>query len=269
MFKYIALDFDGTLLGADHNISQRSIDVLKKLQEKGIKIILCSGRNVTQMNFVADKIGAEKYDTYIVSDNGGVVTEIKDGKRTVLKNAKFRDGELTEILKVVKRRTRIISAFNDGRRYMAKFHLLEMIVAYYRYKERSIIGLPNQASKILLIDRQQKIEVIYDEVKDQVIQKFSHVNVFRSVPTLIEITPEGSTKGQGLEMIFNIEGWDLKDLIVFGDGENDISMFEVAGRAVAMANAFDTVKVCADDMCPPNTKDGVAVYLENLYKDLI
>ncbi|WOO87839.1 Cof-type HAD-IIB family hydrolase [Mollicutes bacterium LVI A0039] len=269
MFKYIALDFDGTLLGVDHKISDRSVAVLKKLQEKGIVVILCSGRNVTQMDFVAAKIGTEKYETFIISDNGGVVTEVKDGKRTVLRNAKFRDNELAEILKLVHRRTKVISAFNDGKRYLAKFYLFEMLRAYFRFKERSIIGLPNQASKILLIDTREKIEKVYEETKNDILNEFPHLNVFRSVPTLIEVTPEGSTKGQGLELVFEKQGWDLKDLIVFGDGENDISMFEVAGRSVAMANGFDTVKACSDEVCLANSEDGVAKYLEQYYESIL
>ncbi len=97
----------------------------------------------------------------------------------------------------------------------------------------------------------------------------SDVNVFRSVPSLIEITPSGSTKGLGLKTVFELKGWDLKDLIVFGDGENDISMFEVAGHAVAMENAFDTVKAVADEVCLSNKEDGVAVYLEQIYSEIL
>ncbi len=269
MYKYIALDFDGTLLGPNHDISHHSVKLLRKLQEAGIIIILCSGRNVSQMNFVADKIGSDHHDTFIISDNGGVVTEIDNGKRTVLRNAKFKPGELAQILSQVKGRTKTLVAFNDGKRYLDRYNFREMRRAYFRFKEKSIIGLPNEASKILLIDRQKKIETIYQEVKDEVISAHPHINVFRSVPTLIEITPEGSTKGQGLEMVFNLKGWDLNELIAFGDGENDISMFEVAGKAIAMDNAFDTVKACSDEICLSNKEDGVAKYLEHLYADIL
>lgn len=269
MFKYIALDFDGTLLGANHDISERSVNLLRKLQEKGIVVILCSGRNVTQMNFVAEKINTEKHETFIISDNGGVVTQITNGERKILRNAKFKSEELQEVLKIVDNRTRVISAFNDGKRYLHKINIREMIRAYFRFKERSLIGLPNQASKILLVDKKEKIENIYEQVKSDIVEAFPHLNVFRSVPTLIEVTPEGSTKGQGLELAFNLKGWSLEELIVFGDGENDISMFEVAGRAIAMENAFDTVKACADEICLSNENDGVADYLEKIYEQLL
>ncbi len=54
-----------------------------------------------------------------------------------------------------------------------------------------------------------------------------------------------------------------------GDGENDISMFEVAGQAVAMDNAFDTVKAEADEICLSNDKEGVADYLERIFTQVL
>ncbi len=269
MYKYIAIDFDGTLLGSDHNVSHRSVKVLKKLQNKGIIILLCSGRNITQMNFVAEKIDSDHHDTFIISDNGGVITEIDNGKRTTLRNAKFESEQLTGILQLTKGKTKVQSSFNDGNRYLTKINIRQMLRALIRFHEFSKIGIPDQASKILLVDKKEHIEKVYDQVKADVLSKYSDVNVFRSVPTLIEITPEGSTKGLGLKTVFDIKGWDLEDLIVFGDGENDISMFEVAGHAVAMENAFDTVKAVADEVCLSNKEDGVAVYLEQIYAEIL
>lgn len=269
MYKYIALDFDGTLLRNDHNISHRSVKLLKKLQDRGIIILLCSGRNVSQMNFVAEKIDSDHHDTFIVSDNGGVVTEIDNGKRTTLRDQKFSEAEFSKIIELVSGRTKVLSSFLDGQRYLKQFRLKETIRAIYRFKEVPKIGVPTTASKILLVDKKEHIESIYEQVGAEVLAQFPDLNVFRSVPTLIEITPNGSTKGQGLEMIFELKGWDLKDLIVFGDGENDISMFKVAGHAVAMENAFDTVKAEADEVCLSNEVDGVAQYLEQLYSEIL
>lgn len=269
MYKYVALDFDGTLLGDDHDISERSIRILKKLQKAGVVIILCSGRNISQMNFVAEKINSDNHDTFIISDNGGVVTVLNQGRRTTLRNAKFNKGELEGIVEIVKNDTKALVAFNDGKRYIKKINFREIARVYKRFGEKTYIGMPKEASKILMIDDKVKIEKIYKDVEARVLAKYPHLNVFRSVPTLVEITPYGSSKGEGLSMVFNLKGWELEDLIVFGDGENDISMFKIAGRAVAMENAFDTVKVYADDICKKNSEDGVAEYLEQLYSSIV
>lgn len=265
MYKYVAVDFDGTILGSNHKMSKRTASTLKKLQEKGIVVILCSGRNISQMEFVAKEINSFDYYTYIVSDNGGVVTQLKNGEKLELKNNKFNNEQLSELFKTVKGKTRVLVAFNNGKRYLTKFNIREMLRAYIRFGEFYKLGEPKQASKVLMIDNKEKIEKIYDQEKVEILTKFPELNVFRSVPTLIEVTPKDSTKGKGLNLVFEKNNWNLEDLIVFGDGENDISMFEVAGKAVAMENGFDTVKVKADDICKTNDEDGVAIYLENLY----
>lgn len=269
MYKYIAIDFDGTMLGSNHDVSLRTIKVLRRLQKRGIIVIPCSGRNISQMDFAVKKIGCENYNTFVVSDNGGAVTKIDKGKRTLIRNGQFSQEELANIIKLVRKDTNILVAFKDGKRYMEKFNAKEQLRVFLRFRERIQLGMPEVASKILLVDKVPHINHIYDDVKTKVLDCSPNVNVFRSVPTLIEITPEGSTKGQGLKMIFEKQGWNLDELICFGDGENDISMFEVAGKSVAMENGFDTVKSIADDVCLPNDHDGVAIYLEHLYEDLL
>lgn len=269
MYKYIALDLDGTLLRSNHEISQRSVDVLKKLQEAGIVVILCSGRSISQMNVIAEKINSDHYDTFIVSSNGGVVTEINKGVRTTLRNLTFESGELEAIADLVDGRTKVFSAISPSGRYLKKFRLREALRAMILFHEIVRIGIPKTASKILLVDKKEHIEDIYQDVSSQVLLLYPHLNVFRSVPTLIEITPSGSTKGQGLELVFKAKHWDPNELIVFGDGENDISMFQMAGKAIAMANAFDTVKLEADDICRSNDEDGVAQYLEHIYAGIL
>lgn len=265
MYKYVAIDLDGTILGNNHNISEYSAKVLRKLQKENVKIFLCSGRNISQMNFVADKIEANLYDTYIVSDNGGVITELKSGIRNLIKNFEFEYADLLNLLELTKNTTRITSMFKDGKRYTLKFSLRESIRSFLLFKERTMVGIPDGASKLLLIDEVANIEKEYDLVKLKIEKLMPFINVFRSVPTLIEITPPGATKGAALEFIFASNNWNLDELIVFGDGENDISMFKIAGYSVAMENGFDTLKAVSDDICLKNSEDGVARYLVKLF----
>ena len=56
-------------------------------------------------------------------------------------------------------------------------------------------------------------------------------------------------------------GFHLEQTIAFGDSLNDLSMIQAAGTGVAVANAWDEVKSCADDVCPSNENDGIAHYL--------
>lgn len=57
-------------------------------------------------------------------------------------------------------------------------------------------------------------------------------------------------------------GLDNRELVVFGDGLNDLGMFGVADRAVAVANAFDALKERATAVIGPNGEDSVARYIQ-------
>ena len=55
-------------------------------------------------------------------------------------------------------------------------------------------------------------------------------------------------------------------MVAFGDAENDVEMFRVAGHSFAMDQANDAVKQAADSVAPPNTEDGVAQAVEGLLR---
>ena len=56
--------------------------------------------------------------------------------------------------------------------------------------------------------------------------------------------------------------------MVFGDSENDISMFEIAGMAVAVENAMETAKAKATHFTKSNNENGVAYFIEEYLKGL-
>lgn len=77
--------------------------------------------------------------------------------------------------------------------------------------------------------------------------------------------PEGD-KANALLKVMEYLKRDMRDVTVFGDSVNDIGMFKVANKAVAVSNALDEVKEVADVVLPhSNDEDGVAKYLEQNY----
>ena len=58
---------------------------------------------------------------------------------------------------------------------------------------------------------------------------------------------------------------DCEKLVVFGDGKNDIDMFQIADESYAVANAHEELKLYATKVIPSNDEDGVAKWLEENY----
>jgi Cof subfamily protein (haloacid dehalogenase superfamily) len=78
----------------------------------------------------------------------------------------------------------------------------------------------------------------------------------------LETMKAGVSKGEGLKTALKALGLDPSQVIAFGDEENDLPMFALAGCALAPANAKETVRLAADRIIGPNNEDGVAAFLE-------
>ena len=72
----------------------------------------------------------------------------------------------------------------------------------------------------------------------------------------------GVSKGQAV--LDYAARYDIKpeEIMVFGDSENDLSMFKIAGRAVVMENGMESAKAHATDMILSNDESGVAHFIE-------
>ncbi|HIV57790.1 MAG TPA: Cof-type HAD-IIB family hydrolase [Candidatus Stackebrandtia faecavium] len=77
----------------------------------------------------------------------------------------------------------------------------------------------------------------------------------------IDVGPPGVTKATGVAAIADHYGVSAAETVVFGDGGNDLPMFEWAGHAIAMGQAGEEVKTAADEVAPGVDEDGVAVML--------
>ena len=81
----------------------------------------------------------------------------------------------------------------------------------------------------------------------------------------LEIMDVKVSKGQGLKSIMEHCSLKPEEVIAFGDEENDLPMFAVAGFSVAPSNAKDHVKAAADIVIGSNAEDGVAAFLEEFF----
>ena len=92
---------------------------------------------------------------------------------------------------------------------------------------------------------------------------FPKVHFKRWHPYIVNVLEEDVSKSVAIQKVLDYFGYTNKEAIAFGDGENDLSMFD-CGHAVAMGNAMDTVKAQADEITLDNNSDGIAVVIEKL-----
>ena len=77
MYKAIFIDIDGTLKNNNNIISKRTISAIKKIVEKEILVVLCSGRPKKYVEAISRECYASKY---IITSNGGNIYDYKENK---------------------------------------------------------------------------------------------------------------------------------------------------------------------------------------------
>ncbi len=87
----------------------------------------------------------------------------------------------------------------------------------------------------------------------------------QALPFCIELISSTGSKGTALTRVMEVMGIEKNQVLVFGDGENDVSMFGVSGYAVAMRNAMDSAKDVACYLTGSHDEGGVGMFLERVY----
>ena len=91
-----------------------------------------------------------------------------------------------------------------------------------------------------------------------------YYEVFEHNENVIELVPLGHTKGSGLIAVCQKRGIPVENSIVFGDGRNDVEMFDAAGVAVAMGNGTEIAFEHADMVTESYDRNGVFLAMQRL-----
>ena len=141
----------------------------------------------------------------------------------------------------------------------------------YTHVESDVIGIPLnpvddiaefvdwQLHKILLGGEPEELKSVEQKLLDKL---GGEVDIYFSAPWFLEVMPKGINKGIGIEKICDHMGISTDEVIAFGDSFNDISMIRTAGVGVAMGNAEQELKDCADYITDDCDSDGIAKALE-------
>jgi hydroxymethylpyrimidine pyrophosphatase-like HAD family hydrolase len=107
---------------------------------------------------------------------------------------------------------------------------------------------------------------LHDEIRGRIKERFAgRISVMRSYPTFLEVINTGVSKGEGLKIAMKHRGLKPEEVIAFGDEENDVPMFTVAGFSAAPENAREKIREAADFVYGSNAKEGLAEYLEKTF----
>ena len=236
--KLIALDMDGTLLTPDHEVSEANRNAIAKAMDKGVTVMLSTGRWLDFCYAYAEDL---KLNTYLVTVNGGEVWT--SSKELVERHTHTQ--ELMEKMWHIGNNVGVNmwcvatdKIYNAGE-HPDDFYAREWLKIGYNSEDKNKL----------------------DQVRKG-LAKFTSLELTNSLPTNIEVNPLGVNKANGLVRVCKELGITMDEVMAVGDSLNDIKMIEQAGLGVAMGNAQEAIKDVADFVTDTNNDDGVAKAIE-------
>lgn len=262
-YKAVVLDIDGTLVNSQKQITKKTLDVLTKIRNEGKTVVIASGRPPQGVMPYAKKLGFDKTGGYILSFNGGRITQVKTGE--TIYNRCFPNEYLPEICEIIKDYRVTINTYENDT-IVTSGNLNN-----YSSVEADIIGLETnfvddfaayvnfEVNKCLLSGEPEDIIKLEKILKKKYEGK---LDVYRSEEFFLELVPLGVDKARSIDILLKSLGCKREECMACGDGYNDLTMIKYAGLGVAMGNAQDEIKAAADFVTLSNDNDGVAYAIE-------
>lgn len=287
MYKLVAIDLDGTMLNQYGIVTEKTKETIKKVQERGIEVIIASGRPIDSIKTIAKEIESKKY---FISGNGAIIYDIKKDEiiyENILKKSKALDiikicEENSIYYNIYTEKEIIAKSLNYNTLYYHKENLnkeeenkthINIVQDIYDY----ILKREEKILKIMICDENQTIfnSIMrkIKEVQDIEVLEVSHMSRkiikqgTEEVPIeyfYTEISAKNVDKWNALKVLAEKIGISKEEIIAIGDNINDKKMIQNSGFGVVMAGSTPEITSIADYVTSSNSEDGVAQALENI-----
>lgn len=262
-------DLDGTLLRSSEKTSEYTNQVINSLVDKGMLFSYATARSFITAKKVTQGINAQipliVYNGAFVVDNiteeilianyfdisiQSVMDDLFQNEVYPIVYAYINGKEKFSFIR--EKRTKGMNLFLESRKGDIRTNEVNSLTDL---REGNIFY-------IVCIDTLDKLKPLYDKYKDKYHCVYQ-IDIYTKEQWL-EIMPLEASKSNAIKQLQSM--LDSERLIVFGDGKNNIDMFQIADECYAVANAHEKLKKYATDIILSNNEDGVAKWLEENYR---
>lgn len=258
--RLVATDLDGTLLGRDSRLSERTIAALRRAEAAGMHLVAATGRSHrTALPLVAPA----GVFAHAVCSNGAVAYDI--AARRVVDATPIDDAVTDAVAATVTAGlpgAGLAWESQEGFGLDRTFAALRPDTAAIARAHGAVS--PRGVVKVMVAHAELTHDALLDALRSLL---DSEVTVETSGAGFVEITAAGVDKAYGLARLCERLDRTPDEVLAFGDQPNDEAMLRWAGRGVAMANAHPRVLAVADEQAGHHADDGVAEVLETLFPD--
>ena len=250
-YKIVFLDVDGTITNhEDGSIPSSTIEAIKVLQSKGIKVVAATGRPLSMCKELQD-LGIETF----ITANGGYVKH----NETVIHKVPMDKNVILEIMDFAKVENNGLSFYTEDF-CMNGVKENEILSALKETLSLDDYPITNQ----LIHEQEIFLLCLFanDRTVEKYTRKFPHLTFKRWHPFVLNVLQEDVSKSLAIEKTLEFFGIKKSEAIAFGDGENDIDMLELVGLGIAMGNGNEKLKNVADFVTKKSSEDGIHYALE-------
>lgn len=263
MYKAVFLDMDGTLLRADHTISEATIDTIQKLIVNNIMVVLVSARPYHGITAYSAQLGTLSLP--VASLNGAYIA--LDGKTIFESHIDLETlGGLHK--QATKAKVTLIyytglswsaESGNDVTRKEQRITDVKVTIAPFETLMHDWKLRHTGPNKVLAVGDEKVIALLES---DLLLDYAGRLNIYTSKSTYLEIMRLDASKTKAVRFLLQKYGISREEILAIGDNFNDKEMIAFAGTGVAMGNAPDAVKSVADFVTDTNEADGVRKAIE-------
>lgn len=278
MSSLYVTDLDGTLLQNDGTLSVYTEKILRNLIEKGLLFTTASARSVASIQQIFINL---KLPLPVVEFNGAIISDLQSGEHLYINS--IESTLVPDICSLIGKHgcSPFVSTYtgSEDRLYYSS-NSNEGVQWYLNDRKihndkrlRYVDNIKSSfADHIICLNVIGKLDILSD-LESELREKYRGILEIHCLqdeysPGFYWLTAhdKSATKDNAIKILQNKMGLNESELVVFGDNANDIRMFKIADRAVAVSNAIPQLKNYATEIIGSNSEDSVARYIQRDFK---
>lgn len=254
--KIIFFDIDGTLKSFHNDgLTPGVIQALRQVQQRGIKIFIATGR----APYMMPHFDGVNFDGCLCFNGGYSYT-----KERVLYHNALDKQDIEQLIHNAKIMGEDVLV--AGVKEMSATGLNKALEDYMSFAKLKITNYGDKhLQNVLDHDVYQLMVGTKEEQDAELLQGIKNLKVTRWWDCACDIVDKDCSKSQGISHVLEAYGYDRENVMAFGDGGNDMDMLAYAGMGVAMGNAKEKVKACANYVTDSVDDDGVVTALKHFH----
>ncbi|MFC1951123.1 Cof-type HAD-IIB family hydrolase [Chloroflexota bacterium] len=263
MYRLLALDLDGTLIGLDLTISARTKNAIAQLLSRGIIVTIATGRMFQSALPYAKELSLS---APLICYEGAMIAD--PGTKEVLWHKPVPLNLARSAIKIINREGLHINAYLDDELYVESINDKAALYSNISRVTPNAVGdmldfLHRDPTKLVIVGNPDEI----DHINNLLNEEFKgSLYITKSYPLFCEVAHPECNKGNALAMLTDQLGISQSEVVAIGDNPNDIQMIKWAGLGIAMSNGTDEAKAAADWVTGNREEDGVVQAIEEFFK---